>query len=360
MENGISVYPGLDNTLEENLALIEYAHQCGIRRIFTSLHIPETDYSALKTELAEILRTARHYDMEVISDISPATMDLLGIQEFSPSAFRMLGISTLRLDYGFGLEEIAELTRNKQGIHIQLNASTITGHMLSALMELKANFHQIDALHNFYPRTGTGISEEFLVRKTLMLQKLGIKVGAFVPSQNRRRSPLRDGLPTMEDHRDEPTSLGARHLVALGIDSVFIADSLPSHEELDVVGELQDDLVVLQARLLTQNIFQHKLLRHTFTARPDEARDAIRASESRALLKEMDGIIQPDNTSVRPIGAITIDNKNYQRYMGELQILRTPQDADPRTNVAAIVDESEVNLLQYITPGRKFSFRFHE
>ena len=38
MENGISVYPGLDNTLEENLALIEYAHQCGIRRIFTSLH----------------------------------------------------------------------------------------------------------------------------------------------------------------------------------------------------------------------------------------------------------------------------------------------------------------------------------
>ena len=26
MENGISVYPGLDNTLEENLALIEYAH----------------------------------------------------------------------------------------------------------------------------------------------------------------------------------------------------------------------------------------------------------------------------------------------------------------------------------------------
>ena len=360
MDNGISIYPGLDNTLEENIDLIERAHHCGFRRIFTSLHIPETNYDALKSELSKLLRTARRCDMEVISDISPATMELLGIREFSPSAFRMLGITTLRLDYGFGLEEIAELTRNKLGLRIQLNASTITGRMLSALMELKANFHQLDALHNFYPRRGTGISEEFMVRKTMMLHKLGIKTGAFVPSQHRRRSPLKDGLPTLEDHREESADLAARHLIALGIDSVFIADSLPSDDELQLVGSLNDDLVTLQARLLTGNTFQQKLLSHTFTARPDEARDAIRASESRDLLKKLDGIIQPNNTIIRPIGAITIDNQQYQRYMGELQIIRTPQEADARTNVAAIVDENEVNLLQYITPGRKFSFRFHK
>lgn len=360
MDNGISIYPGLDNTLEENIDLIERAHHCGFRRIFTSLHIPETNYDALKSELSDLLRTARRCDMEVISDISPATMELLGIREFSPSAFRMLGITTLRLDYGFGLEEIAELTRNKLGLRIQLNASTITGRMLSALMELKANFHQLDALHNFYPRRGTGISEEFMVRKTMMLHKVGIKTGAFVPSQHRRRSPLKDGLPTLEDHREESADLAARHLIALGIDSVFIADSLPSDDELQLVGSLTDDLVTLQARLLTGNTFQQKLLSHTFTARPDEARDAIRASESRDLLKKLDGIIQPNNTIIRPIGAITIDNQQYQRYMGELQIIRTPQEADARTNVAAIVDENEVNLLQYITPGRKFSFRFHK
>ena len=360
MDNGISIYPGLDNTLEENIDLIERAHHCGFRRIFTSLHIPETNYSALKSELSELLRTARHCDMEVISDISPTTMELLGIREFSPSAFRMLGITTLRLDYGFDLEAIAEMTHNKAGIRVQLNASTITGRMLSALIELKADFHQLDALHNFYPRRGTGISEEFLVRKTMMLHKLGIKTGAFVPSQHRRRSPLKDGLPTMEEHREESSDLAARHLIALGSDSVFIADSLPSADELQLVGGLSGDMVTLQARLLTQNTFQQQLLSHTFTARPDEARDAIRASESRSLIKELDGIIQPDHTIVRPIGAITIDNQQYQRYMGELQIIRTPQEADARTNVAAIVDENEVNLLQYITPGRKFSFRFHE
>ena len=133
MENGISIYPGLDNTLAQNLQLIQQAAACGIRRLFTSLHIPETAPGRLKKELAQILKAARRCDMEIISDISPATMELLGIREFSPSAFRMLGITTLRLDYGFGLEEITALSRNRQGIRIQLNASTITGKILSVL-----------------------------------------------------------------------------------------------------------------------------------------------------------------------------------------------------------------------------------
>lgn len=358
MEKGISIYPGLDNTLEENLALIDKAAACGFRRLFTSLHIPETNTAALKRELSELLKAARQHDMEVISDISPATMEMLGIKEFSPQAFRMLGITTLRLDYGFGLKEIVRLSRNKQGIRIQLNASTITGKLLSALVEMDANFHQIDALHNFYPRRGTGISEEFLVRKTMMLHKLGIRTGAFVPSQHRRRGPLHDGLPTLEEHRDEPSELAARHLIALGIDSVFLADSLPADEELAAIGSLAGDQVTLRAKLLTHDPIQRELLTHTFTARADEARDCIRAEESRSLLKKQHGIIAPENTLVRPVGAITIDNQGYQRYMGELQIIRHPQTADTRVNVPAMVEESEVNLLQYITPGRKFSFRF--
>ena len=196
------------------------------------------------------------------------------------------------------------------------------------------------------------------MRKTMMLHKLGIHTGAFVPSQHRRRGPFHDGLPTLEEHRDEPAELAARHLIALGIDSVFIADSLPSDAELKVIGSLPGNQVTLRAKLLTHNPVQRELLTHTFTARPDEARDAIRAEESRALLKKMGESIEPENTLVRPIGAITIDNKGYQRYMGELQIIRHPQNADERINVPAMIEESEVNLLQYITPGRKFSFRF--
>lgn len=358
MDNGISLYPGLDNTPAENLALLEEAAHDGIRRIFTSLHIPETDVSALKQEIGTLLQAARRHGMEVISDVSPATCQLLDLPDFNPTSFRILGITTLRLDYGFSAEEIARLTHRFPEMRFQLNASTVTRRILKDLQDAGTDFARIDALHNFYPRRGTGLSEQSLVHANILLHRYGIRVGAFVASQGRRRSPLKDGLPTLEEHRDEAAELSARHLVALGCDSVFLADSLPTAEEIQGIGQLQGDQVTLHARYMTKDPVQRELLAHTFTARLDEARDAIRAQESRRLLREMHARVLPDNATTHPIGAITIDNEGYGRYMGELQIIRMPQPADPRTNVAAMVDESECNLLQYITPGRKFSFRF--
>ena len=156
MENGISLYPGLDNTPDENLALLEKAAQAGIRRVFTSLHIPETDVAALKQEIGSLLRAARRHHMEVISDVSPATCKLLDLPEFNPASFRMLGITTLRLDYGFSAEEMARLTHRFPEMRFQLNASTITNRILKDLQDAGTDFSHIDALHNFYPRRGTG------------------------------------------------------------------------------------------------------------------------------------------------------------------------------------------------------------
>ena len=358
MQTGISVYPGLDNSLEENLQLIEAAASHGITRLFTSLHIPEMDAAAFKNEIGQLLQAARSHNMEIISDISPVTLQLLGMEHFSLSAFQFLGIRTLRLDYGYGTDEIAELSRNGQHMRIQLNASTITGQLLTELLHKKANFDNMDALHNFYPREGTGLSEETLVRKTAMLHKAGIHVGAFIPSEHRRRSPLRRGLPTLEMHRDVSVSLAARHLAAIGIDSVLIADSLPSEDELNVLQQLQGNRVTLRARLFSRDSGQISLLQNTFTSRIDEARDAIRAQESRSLAKEAGLQIEPENTKVRPHGAVTLDNKNYPRYAGELQIIKRPQPADERTNVAAQVLDEECFLLNYIIPDKKFAFEF--
>ena len=140
MENGISIYPGLDNTLEENLQLIETAARYGIHRLFTSLHIPETDTTALKREFGLLLQAAHRHDMEIISDVSPAMLPLLGLKEFNPTALRMLGITTLRLDDGFSWQEIAELTRRYPELRIQLNASTTTRSVLQHLREANADF----------------------------------------------------------------------------------------------------------------------------------------------------------------------------------------------------------------------------
>ena len=355
MENGISLYPGLDNTLAENLQLVEQAAKCGIRRVFTSLHIPETDVAVLKKELAAILAAARKYGMEIISDVSPRTLAMLDMPNFDLSAFHKLGITTLRLDYGYEAAQIAELSHNTLGIRLQLNASTITEKILSELQAAGADFSHMDALHNFYPRRGTGLSEAALCKKNNLLKRYGIKVGAFVPSQGKQRGPLFEGLPTLEAHRLWHTDRAARHLAALGVDSVFLSDSLPLPEELATVGKLRGDEVVVEAQLLTGDKIQQELLNHTFTAREDEARDAIRAQESRGLLQ---GPVEPERNKERRRGAITIDNKDYLRYMGELEIVKKSQPADKRVNVVGRVSECELFMLKYITPGRKFSFQF--
>ena len=116
-------------------------------------------------------------------------------------------------------------------------------------------------------------------------------------------------------------------------------------------------LAGIRSDLLTRDPAQKSLLSHTFTARIDEARDAIRAQESRRLIG---GAIPPENTAARPRGAVTIDNEGYGRYMGELEILKTDLPADPRINVAARIRESDLFLVDYISPGRRFSFLFPE
>ena len=355
MSVGISLYLGLGDSLEENTWLIRRAASFGIKRIFTSFLIPETDKERLKDEVGTVLKIARQENLEVIADVSPATLELLGINEFTANTFKMLGISTLRIDAGYDAATIAKLSRNRHNVRIQVNASTMTGNFLTKLISKKTNFQNVDALHNFYPRPGTGLSEETLVRKTVMLHKVGVKVGAFIPGRRKKRAPLFDGLPTLEDHRDMELGLAARHLVALGIDSVFIGDNMPADEEMQELAALKDDCVIVKAKMLTKDTAQQELLEHVFSARTDEARDAIRARESRAMVGAP---ILPENTAPRKVGAITIDNEKYLRYMGELEIIKFEQEADERVNVAAQVNEEEMFLLDYITPGRKFSFKF--
>ena len=360
MNNGIAIYPGLDNTLEENLALIDTAAAAGITRVFTSMHIPESDTRALKKDIGTLLSAARAHHMEVISDVSPQTLAVLGLQTFTPSKFRMLGITTVRMDYGFSPAEIARISHNNQHIRVQLNASTLTPKILRELADAKADFSRIDAMHNFYPRVGTGLSEALLVKRNAPLHQLGIRVGAFVTTQDgRRRSPYGEGLPTLEAHRHVSAAHAARHLVALGIDSVILADSLPTDAEIHALGSLKDDCVTLAAELLTDDSATRELLTHTFTSRVDAARDAVRAQESRVYIAKTKATIAPANNIERRRGYITVDNETAGRYMGELDIMKRTLPADPRVNVCARIVPEDLPLLGRITPGRKFSFVLH-
>lgn len=360
MENGISLYPGQGTPWEQSLAIIEEAAACGLRRLFLSLAEHPQALGDIKGELSAILKAARQNDMEVVANITPQAQKMMELTELSPSLFRIWGIKTLRLADGFSPAEIATLSQNRQSIRIALNASTVTSRIITALVELKANFRQLEALHSFYPRRFSGLSEDFLVRKTMLLHKAGIRVGAFVPGSSRQHNYFQAGCPTLENHREESASLAARHLVALGIDNIFIGDLPPRKDELETISQLSDKAVTLQAKWLTQNPEQRQHLQRVFTARQDVAQDAVRALESQALWQRSGVHAAPENTLPRTIGAITIDNERNLPYMGEVQICRTSLPADEGVNVAAQIDTQELNLIEYISPGRKFSFIFHE
>ena len=358
MSFGFSVYFGLDNSKEENIKLLKDAHELGFTRIFTSLHIPEANYEVLKVEVKEFFQLAKEYDMDIISDISPNTFKFLDLEDMDLKGLKDMGVKTIRIDFGYGEEDIANMTKNKYGIKVQLNASTITEEFFENLHRYSPNYENIDALHNFYPRIGTGISEECMINKNKLLKEKGIKPCAFVQSNNRKRSPLKDGLPTLEDHRNKEVREAANHLFALGNTSVFIGDSLPSIKELKDLSSLNPEVIELDIQLNVKDNTIIRLLNEVYSARTDEARDAIRASESRLRLNG--DIIEPYNTVEKKYGDITIDNKDYLRYMGELQILLTNQEKDKRTNVVGFILQKDLYLLKYIKGGKKFHFNLNK
>ena len=284
MSFGFSVYFGLDNTKEENINLLNDAHRLGFKRVFTSLHIPEANYDILKYEIYEFLELARKYDMDIISDISPNTFKFLDLEDMDLKGLKYMGIKTIRIDFGYDEESIAKMANNAYGIKIQLNASTITEDFLEKLDKYNTNYNNIDALHNFYPRIGTGISEECMIEKNKLLKKRKIKIGAFVQSNHKKRSPLKDGLPTLEDHRGVDVREAANHLFAIGNDDVFIGDSLPSKKELEELSSLKSDAVELRINLHIKDEVCERLLKETYKSRADEARDVIRASEIMLIL----------------------------------------------------------------------------
>ncbi len=347
METGISVYAGLGCKPKENIELIKFAAKLGMKRLFTSTQIPESNADGEKffNEFAEIITAAATNDFEIIIDVNPDN-----IEEFNVSGL------TLRLDDGFSVEEIVELSKTSK---IQLNASTVTNEFLTVLLNLNANFENISALHNFYPHVQTGLDTYFFIDQNKMFHDFGINVGAFIPTaEGKRRAPLFEGLPTLEDCRNFSVDLSARYLAALGTDFIIIGDGLPTEEECVALASVKENEVIMKAKLLTDDLTSIELLKNTFTRRPDISKSVIRAVEGRKFLKLTGGTIEPENFSERNFGDITIDNKNFGRYAGEIQIVEDVLPADERVNVVARIIDEEIFLASYISPNQKFSFRF--
>lgn len=92
--------------------------------VFTSLQIPEEDYSNLDQKLPEFFKLCNDLKLEVIPDVSPVTLGRLDIPKNDFKALKEKGFKALRLDYG--LDDFKLVKRLQEDFNILLNASVVT------------------------------------------------------------------------------------------------------------------------------------------------------------------------------------------------------------------------------------------
>jgi hypothetical protein len=356
MPKGISVFSGMNYSLEQNLEYMNKAKQCGFESVFTSLHIPEADYEMAIEEFKTMVDSAKKDDMQVIADISPRTFRYLDASMGDFKVLKELGLYGIRVDFGFSPQEIAQFTKNPYEMKIEINASTVTKRFLKEFEDCSPDYSNFQACHNYYPRLNTGISLETYLYKNALLKKYKIEISTFIPSLVNRRGPVFEGLPSLEKHRFMEPQVAAKHLFATGTDNVIFGDSIPSDNEIESVGRLNEDVMELRMiSFATSSLEKDIIFECVHENRPDCAEDVVRSTSSRENLPS--GVtIQPHNNIERNMGNITIDNINYLRYCGELQICKKSLPADKRVNVVGSVLDEEVFLIDYIGEETRFSF----
>ena len=66
MKLGISLYPGLDADREKSLLLLQKAAALGYSRVFSSLHIPESNAASLREDALYLFACAESLGLDVI------------------------------------------------------------------------------------------------------------------------------------------------------------------------------------------------------------------------------------------------------------------------------------------------------
>ena len=313
--------------------------------VFLSLHISEEFDETYCRRAEDICHTLASCGFRIIADVSRKTLRQFGYDSLVDLA-KHLQLWALRIDYGFDRQEIIALAEQ---MPIVLNASTVTAEDALAIV---GEGREVFAMHNFYPRPETGLDEDYLLETTRNLQEAGLKVLAFIPGDTQLRGPVFEGLPTLEAHRNVlPSAAFVDLAVRFRMDGIFLADPGLSEKEVERIRRFcADGVISIPAQL---DEAYEDLYDRVFTCRVDSPKWLIRCMESREYSCK-GAVVTPKNCAERRFGTITIDNENYGRYTGEIQIIRSHLKADDRVNVIGHISESAWLLSERIRGGQKF------
>lgn len=328
---GFSVYPSTWNQNKKQLASLFKEGST----VFTSLHIVEEMDECYVKNVEEMMDYLKGLGYKIIADVSRRTLEIFEEDSLEGVASRF-SIDVIRVDFGFSEEEIFKASEN---VEICLNASTITKEFAQRLKETGKTFY---AMHNFYPRPETGIDEDQFRKISDFLSRYGFRILVFIPGDEKLRGPIFEGLPTLERHRCLPPYASFVDLkLNYGMTDIFIGDGFASQDQANLINRvIQEDTYSIPAKLEED----HKdLYGKIFTIRADSPKNIIRFQESREYGTPGE-LIEAKNTLKRKPGQITMDNKSYQRYSGEIQITKKKLPADSRVNVIGRVNKKYRNL----------------
>lgn len=357
---GFSVYPE-HAAPEQDTAYIRMAGKYGFERVFTCL-LSAGDKS--KEELIRDFRiridAAHEEGMEVLLDVNPAVFKKMGISYDHLDSFAEMHADGIRLDEGFDGAQTSAMTYNRQGLKIELNASTDMGY-IENVMARCPDRKKLTTCHNFYPQKYTGLSLAHFNACNTWIRERGLPVAAFVSSAQEDAYgpwPVSEGLCTLEMHRGLPLDFQVRHLFAAGnVDDILIANAYASEEELRACAGVNPSVLtfgLLLEKELTKTEQAVLNFEQGHVVRGDMSEYMLRSTWPRVAFAGES--IPAANTRDLVRGDVVILNDGYSRYKGELHIVLKDMPNDGRKNVIGRLPEYERVLLDYAAPWKPFAF----
>ncbi len=350
---GTSIFLG-ENLDEADKRKLEAMRKSGFTGIFSSLHIPEDESAHYLKRLKTLGKWAAELKMEIMVDVSGSALKNIGLSFDRPQEILATGITGLRIDYGISKDVIIKLSHVMK---LSLNASTLTEKNITELKEGGANFNHLEAWHNYYPRPETGLGKKDFIKKNQWLNQLGLRVVAFVPGDDKLRGPLYEGLPSLEKHRyTHPLAAAIELFTDCLVDDVYIGDpGLKNKTQNQFQSYYNKNNLLLFAEPEQQSKYCF-MVDGLHKNRWDAAEYVIRSANAR--FGEIEKII-PEVSLSRKKGSITIDNQNYGRYMGEIQICLSDLPVDEKVNVVARIVQEDCSLLNWCKSGQTFEIKIN-
>ena len=356
---GISIFTGMEFTVEDNVDYMKRAAKRGYKRIFTSMQRPGSNPERVKVEMPLISKRAHELDMEIVTDISPFALRIFNATRNDLSPFKEAGVTSLRLDDGFSNKEVVDFTKNNAGLKIELNACHYFYKDLEEIISANANSKQMQASFNYYPRFESGISLDFVKQQARTYSHFGIPLFAFVHSSELHTRT------TVESFRFMKPERATEELFSIdGIDTVLIGDPLAPDQDLDQIAEISlRDYIKIRAKSRPLISAKEKTLLYDkeMIARPGtelSLRHTFRFPKG-----EEHYLIEPRSCVERNLGSVSIDNIRYREgnnhltNASEINVWMKNLPADNRINVVADVIEEDLPLVRAVKPFGKFMIK---